>query len=83
MRRYSSVSAFLAHYEALRASRDRGITPDEQKILATMDRLLGTLRPDEREAILSSSDSPATARHRERGLLRLRRELLASGAIDG
>jgi len=82
VRRYSSVSAFLAHYNTLRQSRDRVRTPDEQKILAIMDRMLDVLRPEEREAILSNSASPATERRRERGLLRLGRELLTRGAIE-
>lgn len=48
-----------------------------------MERLLEVLRPEERAAVVSQSDDPAAVRHRERASTRLRRELIARGALDG
>ncbi len=48
-----------------------------------MEQLLRLLRPEEREAIESDSAAPGVARHRERALLKLRRELLTRGVLDG
>jgi hypothetical protein len=80
--RYSSVSPFLAHYQALRKIPASSQTEDDRNRLAAMDLLLEILRPEEREAVVSDSDDPATKRHRERASLRLRRELIARGALD-
>jgi vacuolar-type H+-ATPase subunit E/Vma4 len=81
--RYSSVSAFLAHYQTLRRISASAQLEDDRKRLAAMERLLEVLRPEEREAVVSASEDPAIARHRERASLRLRRELMARGALDG
>jgi len=81
--RYSSVAAFLAHCQSLRKIPASVQTEDDRKRLAAMERLLEVLRPEEREAVVSVSDDPAVVRHRERASLRLRRELMARGALDG
>jgi hypothetical protein len=81
--RYSSVSAFLAHYQTLRKIPASAQTEDDRKRIAAMERLLEVLRPEEREAVVSASNDPAAVRHRERASLRLRRELTARGALDG
>jgi hypothetical protein len=59
LRAYSSISAFLAHYHALRAAAgyagggpQRPLTADERRALAEMDALLrGTLTEGERVAL--------------------------------
>ena len=82
MHRYSSVSAFLAHYYALRNLPRSAQTEDDRNHLAAIELLLELLRPEEREAVVSSSNDPAAVRHRERASMRLRRELMARGALD-
>ena len=83
MHRYSSVSAFLAHYQTLRRISASAQTEDDRNRLAAMELLVGLLRNEEREAVVSNSADPAAVRHRERATLRLRRELMARGALDG
>jgi len=55
LRAYSSISAFLAHYHALRAAgggAQRQLTADERRALAEMDALLrDTLTEGERVAL--------------------------------
>jgi hypothetical protein len=80
--RYSSVSAFLAHYQTLRKLPASAQSEDDRKRLAAIERLLEVLRPEERAAVVSDSNDPALVRHRERASLRLRRELMARGALD-
>ena len=82
MHRYSSVSAFLAHYQTLRKIPASALTEDDRNRLAALELLLELLRPEEREAVVSDSNDPAVTRHRERASLRLRRELMARGALD-
>ena len=82
MHRYSSVSAFLAHYQTLRKIPASARIEDDRNRLVAMERLLEVLRPEERAAVVSDSDDAALARHRERASLRLRRELMARGALD-
>jgi hypothetical protein len=79
--RYSSVSAFLAHYRALK--ENSAPNEEDRNRLAAIEQLLELLRPEEREAIASDSKDPAIARHRDRASLRLRRELMTRGVIDG
>jgi hypothetical protein len=81
--RYSSISAFLAHYQALRKISGSARTEDERHRLDAIERLLDLLRPEERAAIDSAAVDPFVVRHRERASLRLRRELMARGALDG
>ena len=83
MHRYSSVSAFLTHYQTLRKILPSAQSDDDRNRLAAMERLLEVLRPEEREAVVSQADDPAAVRHRERASIRLRRELIARGALDG
>ena len=83
MHRYSSVSAFLAHYQALRKVPVASLEDEDRRRLDAIEKLLEVLRPAEREAVESNSGEPAVARHRERASLRLRRELMARGALDG
>jgi hypothetical protein len=80
--RYSSVSAFLAHYQSLRRIPASSQTEDDRNRFVAMELLLEILRREERAAVVSGSDDPAAKRHRERAVLRLRRELVARGALD-
>jgi hypothetical protein len=80
--RYSSVAAFLAHYQTLRNIPASAQTEDDRNRLEAIELLLEILRPEERAAVVSDSKDPAVARHRERASLRLRRELNARGAVD-
>ncbi|HVN27825.1 MAG TPA: hypothetical protein VMT64_05030 [Candidatus Binataceae bacterium] len=82
MNRYSSVSAFLAHYQALSKIPASSLNEDDRKRLDAIEKLLEILRPEERDAVASDSDDSATMRHRERAATRLRRELTARGALD-
>ena len=82
MHRYSSVAAFLAHYQVLRKIPAGSRSDDDRKRLDAIEKLLEILRPEERAAVTSESDDAAIVRHRERGAMRLRRELIARGALD-
>ncbi len=81
MHRYSSIAAFLAHWRALRDNP--WPSAEERNQIAAMEQFFSALRPEERAAITSDASDSATARHRERAELRLRRELLACAVIDG
>jgi hypothetical protein len=81
--RYSSLAAFLAHHDTLRKIPPSAIAVEDRNLLAAMEKLLAVLRPEERIALTTDTGNPGVARHRERALLRLRRELLARGVIDG
>jgi len=81
--RYSSVSAFLAHYHTLRKIPAAARSDDDRKRLDAIEKLFEVLRPEERAAVVSDSHDPAAVRHRERAAMRLRRELTARGALDG
>jgi len=80
--RYSSVSAFLAHYQSLRKIPAASLSADDRNRLTAIATLLEILRPEERAAIISAANDPASVRRRERASLRLRRELIARGALD-
>jgi len=80
--RYSSVSAFLAHYQSLRKLPAPSLSEEDRNRLTAIAKLLEILRPEERQAVVSDSEDPTAARHRERASLRLRRELAARGALD-
>jgi hypothetical protein len=80
---YSSLSAFLAHYRALKSAASRSAY-DEQ-LLAEMSALLAMpamLAPDARAALDSPANNPSAKRHRERAELDLRRELAARGILS-
>lgn len=78
--KYSSVSAFLAHLNALEKASPR--TEDDERILAVMRGVLAELSSDEREALGDdSSASPARRRHRERTELKLSRALMSRGLL--
>jgi hypothetical protein len=78
---YSSLSAFLAHYRALKSETSR--SADDDQLLAEMSALLATLAPDARAALDSPANNSSAKRHRERAELDLRRELAARGILAG
>ncbi len=79
---YTSLEAFLAHHRALAAAPTR--KPDEERSLREMSTLVEeSLGRAERTALHSDSSTGLARRHRERALLKLRRALLAKGAIAG
>jgi hypothetical protein len=78
---YGSLAAFMAHYRALCAAHSR--TADEDRSLSAMRKFIGALPPDGHAALETDDASPAARRHRERAEMRLRRELIARGALAG
>lgn len=82
MHRYSSVSAFLAHYQTLRKIPASSLSNDDRNRLAAIEKLLDTLRPEERAAVASDANDAATVRRRERATIHLRRELSSRGALE-
>jgi hypothetical protein len=78
---YSSLTAFLAHYHALKSIPSRG--PDDERLFAEMLAAIATLAPEPRAAIDSTEDNPDANRHRERAEVQLRRELSARGILAG
>lgn len=83
MHRYSSVSAFLAHYFALRKIPSAALGEDDRLRLDAIEKLLQVLRPEERAAIASEANDPSAIHHRERAARHLRRELSNRGVLDG
>ncbi len=98
LRAYSSVTAFMAHYVALRTARSDGIGarrqepphPDDAATLIEMERIFGELSAADRDALHEAALAPAeaipsgaVARHRERAELKLRRLLAARGLLTG
>jgi len=78
---YSSLAAFLAHYRALKSDASR--SADDERLFVEMSAVIATLAPESRAALDSSEDTASARRHRERGELQLRRELVARGIVAG
>ncbi len=78
---YSSLTAFLAHYHALKSDPARGA--DDDQLFAAMSAGIAALAPEARAALDTVEDSAVARRHRERAELRLRRELAARGIVAG
>lgn len=85
--RYTSLSAFIAHYHALKSARDltRELTVDQSDILAEMDRIVAALDSALRETIDHDREdaTPAAARRIERARRALAHELTARGILTG
>jgi ferric-dicitrate binding protein FerR (iron transport regulator) len=91
---YSSLAAFIAHYETLRAihsdvARANVASPDHDAALAAMESIVDELSPADRDALRDASSSSganssrAAARHRARAELALHRALAARGLLAG
>ncbi len=93
---YASLTAFLAHWRALKHASAGALNVDElarrneMDELARrneMDEIIALLRPEERAALEAASANDRSAgagaarRHRERAELRLARELRARGLL--
>ena len=78
---YSSLSAFLAHYRALKSDASR--SADDEQLFDEMSAVIATLAPESRAALDSSEDTAGAKRHRERAEHQLRRELVARGIVAG
>ena len=78
---YTSLTAFLAHYRALKSAPSRG--SDDEQLFAEMSAAIAILAPESRAALDSVEDSARAKRHRERAELQLRRELAARGIVTG
>jgi alkylhydroperoxidase family enzyme len=75
------VTAFLAHYRALKSAASR--SSDDEQLFAAMSAEIATLAPQARAALESVEDSARIKRHRDRAELQLRRELAARGIVAG
>jgi hypothetical protein len=89
---YSSLEAFLAHYDALSAAARRAhggasaLSAHERDLLAAMGQVLDALDPGERTAVTAAIAQPqpaAIAGRRARAERSLRRVLAARGILQG
>jgi hypothetical protein len=94
---YSSIAAFLAHYDVLRAAHAERAPaasapdPDDAARLTAMDAIIAKLSATDSMALRQDVasiqalgwDAPTTARHRARAELHLRRLLVARGILAG
>jgi hypothetical protein len=85
---YASLTAFLAHWRALKRASAGALSADELARRTEMDEIIAAaLRPDERAALEAahtddgSAGAGAARRHRERAEVRLARELRARGLL--
>jgi len=93
---YASLTAFLAHWRALKHASAGALNVDELARCNQMDELarrnemdeiIALLRPEERAALEAASADDRSAgagaarRHRERAEVRLARELRARGLL--
>lgn len=86
---YSSLTAFIAHLQALRLAKPlSSATPEQLAWLAAMESIIGELTPAEREALqdggLSGGEtSGVDARHRQRAERHLTQILRNRGILSG
>jgi hypothetical protein len=94
---YSSIAAFLAHYDVLRATHADSTPaanaphPDDAVRLAEMNGIIAELTAGDRDALTrhdalirpAAASSGDAARHRARAELHLRRILAARGILAG
>jgi hypothetical protein len=93
---YASLTAFLAHWRALKHASAGALNVDELARRAEMeelarrnemDEIIALLRPEERAALEAASADDRSAgagaarRHRERAEVRLARELRVRGLL--
>ena len=83
---YSSLAAFIAHYDLLRAAQTDSTAisnPDDAAALAEMERIIGELSNADRSALTDTTASGDAGRRRGRAELKLRRVLVARGLLAG
>ena len=80
--RFSSLSAFLEYYAALR--RASHPTAEERATLAVIAEILEVLTPEERASLdgAASDAADAAQRRRERAYRKLARELIRRGVLE-
>jgi len=78
---YSSVSAFIAHFRALRNAPAR--TAEEESLLGEMSAIVASLEQPERAALESDEKTSIARRRREHAELNLRRKLIARSILSG
>jgi hypothetical protein len=78
---YSSVSAFIAHFRALKMARNRSL--DEESLFNEMSAVVDSLHQPERTALESDEQTSTARRRREHAEINLRRQLLARGILSG
>jgi hypothetical protein len=78
---YSSVTAFLEHYRALKSDPSR--SPGDEQLFTEMSAAIAKLPPDTQAALNSTDDNSSAKRHRERAILQLHRELAVRGIVAG
>ncbi len=84
---YASLTAFLAHWRALKHANAGALKADEVARRTEMDEIIAALRPEERAALEAantddgSAGAGAARRYRERAEVRLARELRARGLL--
>ena len=98
LRTYSSLAAFMAHYDIFRAAHadgaraaDSGVPkPADAATLTEMERIIAELSAADRAALANDTtpvadaiSSGAATRHRARAELKLRRLLAAHGILAG
>jgi hypothetical protein len=93
LRIYSSLTAFLAHYDALRRRRPDGFAATlaaDAAARAEIDGVIDELGDadraalaDEPASVANAASAGAAARHRTRAELKLRRLLIARGMLSG
>ncbi len=79
--RYSSLTAFLADYHALKSAPSRASS--DESLFAEISAAIDALAPEAHAALDSTEKSARAKRHRKRAELQLRRELVARGIIAG
>ncbi len=77
--RFSSLSAFLEYYAALR--RAPQLTDEERATLAAIAEIFEVLTPEERSS-LDGAAADAARRRRERAYRKLARELIRRGLLE-
>ncbi|HXW83106.1 MAG TPA: hypothetical protein VEJ86_01770 [Candidatus Binataceae bacterium] len=78
---YSSLTAFLEYWRALRSSAAR--SPEEQGRLEEIEGLLSTFSKAEAAALDAAAEDPTSRRHRERVEHKLRHLLIERGVLTG
>jgi hypothetical protein len=78
---YSSVTAFLEHYRALKSVSSR--SPGDEQLFIEMTAAIAKLPPDNQAALDATDDTASAKRHRERAIIQLRRELAARAIVAG
>jgi hypothetical protein len=78
---YSSLTAFLAHLRALRATA--AASPEQSGRRQAMEALVAELSPAERESLEAADTGGESGRHRERAERHLTRILRERGVLTG